>query len=154
MSRSKFFFIELAVDNKLKYVCDIAEKLYQSGKRIQIYAGSPADAKRIDEYLWTWKQETFIPHILCSKLTEKISDPVIVTTDADSSVQADVLIEFDPLNTQIFTNYKLIIDFAETYNSQKLQKSRDRYRLVRDSKQFDLEFTRLGTFLGTEISKN
>ena len=150
----KIIFIELAVENKLKYVCDITEKLYNSGRRIHIYAERPADAKRVDDFLWTWKQDTFIPHSLYSSQKENNSDPVIITSSEDGPVHADVLIEVDPFKAENFKEYNLIIDFAETYNPQKLQASRSRYKTARDSKQFDLEFTRLGTFLGTEISKN
>jgi len=150
----KIIFIELAVENKLKYVCDITEKLYNSGRQIQIYTERPADAKRIDDFLWTWKQDTFIPHTLYSSPAETKFDPVKITTSEDLPAQADVLIEFDPLKAETFAEYKLIVDFAEIYNPQKLQDSRNRYKTARDSKQFDLEFTRLGTFLGTEIGKN
>lgn len=154
MPNSKIIFIELTLDNKLKYVCDIIEKLYSSNKKVHIFAGSNSDAKRIDEHLWTFKQDTFIPHKLSKRLSDKIIEPIIISTETDLSAQADVLVEFDPLELRNLQNYELIIDFAETYNSQNLQNSRNRYKKARDSNQFSLEFTSLGQFLGTEITDN
>ena len=42
--------------------CRLAEKAYSLGHRIYIHASSAAQAKGLDELLWTFRQGSFIPH--------------------------------------------------------------------------------------------
>ena len=62
MKQSKVFFIELAVSNKPKYTCDIVDLLFGQGKRVNIYTANDKEANFIDQLLWTFKQDSFIPH--------------------------------------------------------------------------------------------
>ncbi|GAB6040046.1 DNA polymerase III subunit chi [Endothiovibrio diazotrophicus] len=44
--------------------CRLAEKAYRAGQRVYIHAASGAQARRLDELLWTWRDGSFLPHTL------------------------------------------------------------------------------------------
>ena len=144
MLNSRIFFIELAVANKAKYVCDIVELLYNKNQQIRIYTEQLKDANLLDQLLWTWKQDSFIPH---TRLTEANEEAVLICSANEVCDKSDALILFDPVDSQFFSNYKYIIDFAETYDQQRLQASRLRFKKARDSGQYEIEFLKLGAFL-------
>ena len=152
MSKPKIIFIELAVARKTRYICDIAEKAYNSGLTVHIYCHNSSEAARIDQELWTWKQDAFVPHNQVANLDSNDCEPVLIGTDVDFPEKAEVLILFDPADKSCFKNYKYVVDFAETYAPDKLKDSRIRYKEIRDLPEFDLSFTKLGSFLGSALS--
>ena len=71
----------------------------------------------------------------------------MITTNQQYFQATEALIQYDPLPVELLTQYKLIIDFAEVYHSDKKIASRVRYKALRDSEKYDLHFTQLGTIL-------
>ncbi len=149
MAKPIIYFIELAVAQKPKYICEISEKLYNLGKQIHIFTSEKKDGRFLDQLLWTWKQDSFIPHSLSDENEE--TDAVQICTVALPATAAEALILFDPLSPEPFEAYSMIIDFAETYDKQKLNASRVRYKQVRDSGRFEVRFLKLGAFLGQDM---
>jgi DNA polymerase-3 subunit chi len=146
----KVYFIDLPVNNKPRYICDIAEKIYTMGIKSTIYCRTEQSAQLLDKLLWTWKQESFVPHTLNipENQQDAISEPVIISNSMPVKHQTDALILFDPLNeVSHFSSYKIIIDLAETYNPVKAEESRNRYRFFMKKEDFSLQFVKLGIFL-------
>ncbi|MCC7258879.1 MAG: DNA polymerase III subunit chi [Gammaproteobacteria bacterium] len=58
------FYIVTAADDaaRLRFACRLAEKAYHLGHRVHLQAASPAEAGRLDELLWTFRQGSFVPH--------------------------------------------------------------------------------------------
>jgi len=51
---------------RLLFLCRLVEKVYKKQHRIYIHTDSEAASKEIDQLLWTFKVESFIPHHLLS----------------------------------------------------------------------------------------
>jgi len=145
----KVIFIELSVDRKDQFITDITESLHQTGKKIHIYASSQSALKKIDQLLWVRKPDSFLPHIIISKIDSDSTKPIepILLIDQPVDVVGDVLILNDPMELSQIGAYPMIIDFAETYDAQRLQASRQRYKIFRDSGRFELSFEKFGSFL-------
>ncbi|MCB0281260.1 MAG: DNA polymerase III subunit chi [Calditrichae bacterium] len=154
MHKPYIVFIELKIASKAKYVCDLAEKLYDSNVSVTIFTGDAKTVNQVDDLLWTWKQESFVPHSVHDQ-NSAAQGPVILTVQKESLPDTDALILFDPLPAEYLSKYKLIIDFAEVYHADKVKESRIRFKNLRDSGLFDLHFTQLGTILSKKsISLN
>lgn len=154
MHKPYVVFIELKIASKNRYTCDIAEKLYDNGISVTIFTNDTRSATQLDDLLWTWKQESFVPHSVVQQ-KENASDPVLITHETEKLPQTDALILYDPLPREALADYKLILDFAEIYHSEKKLESRKRYKILRDSGKFELHFTQLGTILAKKsISLN
>lgn len=147
MDKTKVIFIDLAISNKQKYVCDIVEKLFNDDKKTAVYVKDSKDADTLDRLLWVWKQDTFIPHIIAEEMIEELEDPVVIIKNKDILPKTEALVLFDPLPIDYFDLYKIVIDFAEVYSPQKTKESRTRYKQVRDADNYDLKFIKLGEFL-------
>lgn len=48
-------------------ICELVEKYYTEGKRVLIFLEDKNKSSALDEYLWTFKQASFIPHAIFAK---------------------------------------------------------------------------------------
>ncbi len=152
MQKTKVFFIDLAVSNKIRHTCEIVEKLYEKGLSITVFTASSSQKHTLDRMLWTWKQDSFIPHTSEMDSGGAMIEPVFITDRQELPLITDALVQFDPLPQDKLTNYKLVVDFAEVYDNSKLIKSRERYKSIRDSGIFELEYLKLGEFLSKKLT--
>ena len=151
MQKTKVFFIDLAVSNKIRHTCEVVEKLYQDGFSITVFTANSSQKHAIDRMLWTWKQESFIPHTSEINPSSTMDEPVIITDEQNIPIQTDALVQFDPLPMEKLPAYKLVVDFAEVYDNARLLKSRERYKRIRDNGNFELSYLKLGEFLGSAL---
>lgn len=56
-------FYEVAGD-ELTYACRIIEKAWRSGMAVYAHAADAGQAARLDEHLWVFRHDSFVPHAL------------------------------------------------------------------------------------------
>ena len=77
----------------VKAVCQLTEKLYGQGKRIQIICGNQLMVVGLDQALWQFKQLSFLPHMTDLDNVDPLTQPIFITSNLESNQnQADVLI--------------------------------------------------------------
>jgi DNA polymerase-3 subunit chi len=145
---NKTVFIELPIPKKNRYVCDIAEKFYEEGKKVHIYASKKEDALQLSRDLWVWKQNSFVPHTVHfgQNGLDEDYEPVIITT-VKLGGMADAIILFDPLKPEELSGYETVVDFAEVYDETRRNESRKRFKAFRDDGHFEVHFAKIGAFL-------
>ena len=82
MTEIKFYF---NVDNKLNFACKLAKKAYESGRKLVVYAPTPALASEFDRTLWTLSQLSFVPHVRADHALAAETPIVIAQGDTDLS---------------------------------------------------------------------
>jgi DNA polymerase-3 subunit chi len=50
------------VDDKLGYACRLLRKAYRQGAKVVVH-GSPGWLQRLDQALWTFEPQEFVPHV-------------------------------------------------------------------------------------------
>jgi len=151
MSKTKVYFIDLAVANKYHFVCDLTEKIYNEGFSLTIFALAQNEVVQLDRMLWNWKQDSFIPHCIENNDGNSLDERVVITTNPEIIFKHDVLLLNNPLPQEKLLSYKYVLDFAEVYDNQKRQESRLRYKTLRDSENFEMEYIKLGAFLNLKL---
>lgn len=64
-TRVDFYVTEGTQPNAcLLTACRITEKAWKSGHSVFVLASTLADARRVDEMMWTYKQDSFVPHMV------------------------------------------------------------------------------------------
>lgn len=63
MSQVLFYLLAHSTD-KQRYTCELVEKAYQKGRRVFIQCETKTQAEDMDDLLWGFKAESFIPHNL------------------------------------------------------------------------------------------
>lgn len=106
-------------------IFNITIKKWRSGKTILITCDDKYQAKKIDELLWTFDKNTFLPHNL---FTNNIRHtPVIIYWPEfySKNITKDILINLMKKNMDFFFNFNEIIDFVPfSENLKKLARNR------------------------------
>lgn len=65
-----------AAGGHLSVACRVVETAWRRGRKVYVHTASPGEARQLDELLWTFRQDSFLPHGLSG---EPGSDSLPVT---------------------------------------------------------------------------
>lgn len=108
------------------FSCKLIEKLYQNKHRIFIWCEDKTQAEHLDESLWIFKPESFIPHNLQGEGPEP-PPPVQIGHDGIPRGFNDVLINLaDPI-PEFYSRFKKVVEIVKS-NEHEREVSREHYR--------------------------
>ena len=130
MSASVEFHVLESADESawLKYICELTQSLHARQERLVIQSDEPGFLVAVDEKLWTYHEDSFIPHERITKpMACSPNGPVLLTS---LSIDTDTLIYLglEPLTG--FINAKRIIDVIDA-NPKRREAGRQRFASYR-----------------------
>ena len=138
MTQIDFYIITGDSDvSRLRLACRITEKAVNHGQQVYLNSATEADARKLDELLWTFSQGSFIPHRVVSETLEDTPDePVLIGFQggADSegaSENWDFMINLATEVPEHFSRYVRVAEVVDA-NPQRREEGRERYRFYRD----------------------
>jgi DNA polymerase IIIc chi subunit len=88
----------LAGSKKALDACRLVEELYTAGRKVTVFVADAGRAAMFNDYLWTFAQHSFVPHVLWDGKGE-VGDPVVVVTGALANPNgSDVLLIGDRID--------------------------------------------------------
>lgn len=124
-------FIRLRKPEKARHLCDLAERFYQQGDRTLVSVLDDNQGVTLDRFMWTWKKGSFVPHCFDNGAVECLEEAVAIVTGERNPNGAQVLIMGRPLDIAFMRQFKRIYDFAELYDPQLAEQSRQRFAAYR-----------------------
>ena len=115
--------------------CRLLEKAYLRNHRVFVFCENKDDAMRLDELLWTYKDESFIPHNLQGEGPEP-PPAVQIGYEGEPRGFNDILINMSSTIPPFHTRFRRIIEIVLDNDAAK-EISRQHYREYR-AKRFDL----------------
>ncbi len=127
------FYILAQVDERARQVlaCKLAEKAWRLDNTVYIHAGSLADAERLDELLWTFRDGSFVPHGLAGRNDGTESSPIVIGSDSQSVEERDLLINLCDEIPPFAANFPRVAELVTSDDNCK-QASRKRYAAYRE----------------------
>jgi DNA polymerase-3 subunit chi len=93
MARIDFYVLKQPGElTRQRFACRLAEKAYRLQNTVHIHVASQADAKRIDELLWTFREGSFVPHHISGTGPKDRSSAVTIGCGEASIDSRDLLI--------------------------------------------------------------
>jgi len=126
-------FIRLRKPEKAKHLCEAAERFFIDGARILITVLDSNQGVTLDRFMWAWKKGSFVPHAFDNGAVDCFADPVVITTDERNPNGATVLIMGKPCGIEFLAQFDQVVDFAELYDPDLAQQSRERFRSYREA---------------------
>ena len=125
--RVDFYLLSESNDQqKFIIACKLIEKAYKHGHSVFVYCDDEQQAHDIDELLWTFRAESFIPHNLQGEGPEP--PPVVQIGYKDNAGNFnDVLLNLSQNIPQFFQRFRRILQIVEVDESAK-EISRQHYR--------------------------
>jgi DNA polymerase-3 subunit chi len=115
----------------LRAACRVVENAWGQGLRVYVLASDDAQATRMDEMLWTFRQDSFVPHELFSG-GDTPAARVLIGTGAGVTEGTDVLVN---LGADVPPWYALCTRIAEMVcaDTGHRTRGRTRYRMYREA---------------------
>ena len=137
MTQVDFYILpETSADARLTFTCRLTGKAVQRELGVFVLAESEADAQKLDEMLWTFAQNSFIPHRFAWKAeTTPVAEPVIIgctnRRGDDDTQDWDLMINLTGEVPDEFGRYERLAEVLDADPTRR-ENGRERYRYYRD----------------------
>ena len=125
-------FIKLNRPERARILCDLSEEYYAAGQRVVVMVRDDNQGVTLDQFMWTWKKGSFLPHVYQSGSVECHDEPVVIVAEEENPNGAEVLLLGVPCTLEFIRHFRHVIDFAETFDDARLAESRERFRNYRE----------------------
>ncbi|MET3929003.1 DNA polymerase-3 subunit chi [Lysobacter sp. OAE881] len=101
MARADFYLIQKDRfrEEPLLLVCELARKAYDANLWTLVLARDDEQAQRLDELLWEFDADAYIPHQLAGDEEDELTPVLIATPEADTPMRALVInLRDEPVN--------------------------------------------------------
>ena len=113
--------------------CEIAEENYARGNRVQIVVVDQEQAERLDDLLWTFKPDSFVPHGLWAGSPHEPEEPVVITTGKEALKDMDALLMMGYSDVDLVRQFSHVFHLVVTDNQERLDNSRRYWTLLKDA---------------------
>lgn len=128
--RVDFYLLESDQDQARWLVaCRLLEKAYTRGHKVYVYCNNQHDAELIDELLWTFKEDSFIPHNLQGEGPEP-PPPIQIGYGNEPRGFNDILLNLTNHVPPFYPKFKRVMELVVNIETAKEQ-SRANYREYR-----------------------
>lgn len=118
---------DTSVEARWLYVCRFIEKVERLGHHILIVVNTREEAHELDDLLWSFKPESFIPHQIIGGDEEA---KVEITFDANLGEHKDVLINLSDKVPDDFSRFTRLAEIV-IQEPKILESTREHYRFYK-----------------------
>jgi DNA polymerase-3 subunit chi len=131
MTRIDFYILNQNTHHDRFFLsCRITEKAWHKKHRVMIQTSSEQEAMHMNQLLWTFRDQSFIPHELLPRADMKTT-PVIIGWGGDAAEECDVLINLATEIPPFFSRFERLVEIVDKDPAHK-QVSRDHYRYYQE----------------------
>lgn len=126
-------FVKLDRPERARLLCELAEEFHLQGARVLVVVQDDNQGVTLDQFMWTWKKGSFVPHVYDNGAVECLDEPVVITTREENANGARVLVAGRPCSLDFARQFEVVLDFAEVYDEMLREASRNRFRAFREA---------------------
>ena len=130
MTRVSFYILNgIQETNRQVFACRLAEKAYRQGNHVYIHTQNADHAEQLNQMLWSFRADSFVPHQLTSTDNNDAS-PVLIGHSTSPPRLMDLLINLSAEQPLFFSQFERV---AECLNDDENIKTagRKRYRFYK-----------------------
>ena len=125
-------FHEVRGTNWEAALCRQVLAAWEAGERVYVWAESEAGARRLDELLWTFAEDAFLPHDLWQGELQ-LATPVAVGWRPGNPNGATCAVLATDASPADLDGFARVVDFAPVDVPERIGPARDRYRALREA---------------------
>ena len=131
MTQVDFYVIPGAdQQQRLLFACRLTDKAYRLGHRVYIHTESPQQTRALDDLLWTFQQNSFVPHGV-HKQAGDAQLPVQLGHDSEPDATHQVLINLAAEVPLFFSRFERVAELVNGDDAVRRQ-SRVRYSFYKE----------------------
>ena len=116
----------------------LLEKVQGAGLKAVIKVGSEDHMKDLDEALWSFKKDSFLPH---GHMKTKFADqqPIYLTTGDENPAGATILVLVDSRESDLLDNYDRCLEMFDGTDQEAVTAARVRWKAYKEA-EHDLTY--------------
>jgi DNA polymerase III subunit chi len=120
------------------FACRLIDRVHRMGMRVLVAVDSEAEARQLDELLWTFKPESFIPHQL---INSGKPTPVEITFTQEAGDHQNLLLNLSKTTPTYFSRFERMSEVV-IQEAESLAASRARFSFYK-SRGYPIETRKL-----------
>ena len=130
MTRIDFYVLEdTARDNRYTLTCRLADKIFRDGRRVYLHTESEQEARHLDRLLWTFRDQSFLPHGLAGQSGRELTR-ILIGWNAPPDGEDDVLINLAREVPDFFSRFSRVAEPLDSESGVR-EAGRERFRFYR-----------------------
>ena len=109
----------------------LVTKALQNGHKIIIKAANQNEVERLNEHLWTFNPNSFLPHG-SAKNGDAENQPIWLTAEDENPNAADVLILTQGASQENLKDFTLVCEMLNGNNPEEVDSARARWKTYKD----------------------
>jgi DNA polymerase III subunit chi len=131
MTRIDFYTLEPdSSGDRFILTCRLVERIRATEARILIHCPDPEQARHLDRLLWTFSEDSFLPHGLVGKIDHDLT-PVLISGDGTPENEDQVLVNLAADVPLFFGRFERLCEPIDHDPAIRLA-GRERFRYYRD----------------------
>jgi len=132
MERADFYVLESSdARERLKFACHVIDKAFGAEQRVLVWFDDAAALHSFDDLLWTFAQDSFIPHEPVGPESNWEDSPVLLSCAASPPAGAEVLVNLATSVPALASNARQVIEIIDADPARR-QAGRARFRQYRE----------------------
>jgi len=130
LTRIDFYVLEDgARDNRYTLACRLTDKIFREGHRVYLHTASEDEARHMDRLLWTFRDQSFVPHGLTGRTGSELTRVLIGWTPPPDG-EDDVLINLAREVPSFFSRFSRVAEPLDSDPAVR-EAGRERFRFYR-----------------------
>ena len=138
----KIDFYVLTQMNRFAFAAKLIEKAHQQQHRVYVHTDTKLIAEQLDQLLWTYREEAFLPHNLYGD-KEEPQPPIQIGYGVTQTEHNDILLNLSDHVPAFHQQFQRILEIV-TNDATLQQIAREHYRLYREQ-NFEITTHKLET---------
>lgn len=133
MTQIDFYVLsEQSIEATHLFIARLAEKAFTSGHQIFIYTDQVEQANQLNQCLWTFRAESFLPHEIADHTRSSTASAINISeAQAPEALPKDLLINLNEGVPDSFTQYQRVIEIVSQQPEQK-QRAREHFKFYKE----------------------
>jgi len=115
---------------RASFACRLADKAYRLGNRVYIHTASAEQTRQLDDLLWTFQQNSFVPHAIY-QAAQHNPPPVLLAHNSEPDASIQVLINLSAEVPLFFSRFERVAELVNQ-NADIRQQGRSRYSFYKE----------------------
>jgi len=123
---------DTAAGARLRFACRLTEKAYKLDNKVHAHVTGAAQARQLDELLWTFRPGSFVPHEIggTAPPSNPPDAPVTIGHDCEAALNGDLLINLADTIPPFFDRFARVAEIIDS-SAECRQRGRERFSLYR-----------------------
>jgi len=125
MTNISFYILKSDTEHDRQvFACRLASKAYHQGKHIYIHTQNEAQTEQMNQLLWSFRSDSFIPHQI---VADDNDCPILLSHNAKPPRLMDLLINLNTEQPQFFSQFDRVAECIDANDDSKAA-GRKRYQ--------------------------